>query len=357
MTRTKSALAEGPKNELTTTQKFVALVEKEMQAKMEQGLNLSDFQKRLIQNYFIAIDKALTTAEEARMRKSEQYRDKVTVGWNTIDMKKIATDVVHFSRLGLDPCQKNHLFVIPFKNNKTGLYDVNFMPGYNGLELITKKYALEVPLGVTVELVCQNDVFKPYKRGKNYPCDDYEFDIPNPFDRGNIVGGFAYIQYREPEKNRLIIMTLQDILKRKNSGQGNVEFWGGEKDEWADGKKTGKKKKVEGWYEEMCLKTIKRKVYGGTEIPLDPRLIDDTYKYIKQRELDAERAILQDEICENANSEPITIEEYEIDADTGEMMESAPEETEQIGFDMASEKAATHPVEALQASKKKDPGY
>lgn len=344
-------LAETPKNELTTTQRFVALVEKEMQAKMDQGLALTEFQKRLIQNYFIATDKAIAVAEEARLRKNEQYRDALPVSWNNIDMKQLATDVVHFSRLGLDPCQKNNLFIIPFKNNKKKLYDLTFMPGYVGLELITKKYALDVPLDVTAELVHASDTFRPHKKDRNHACETYEFTISNPFDRGEVIGGFAYIQYKDSEKNKLVIMTMADIEKRKNSGNANVEFWGGEKDEWKSGKKTGKKTEVDGWFEEMCIKTIKRKVYGGSEIPLDPRLIDDTYQYIKQRELDAEYTLTQAELDEVANSgEPIVIEGYDVDPESGEATEAAPEEPEQIGFDTEREE---EPVP--QADKKKAP--
>ena len=42
---------------------------------------------------------------------------------------------------------------------------------------------------------------------------------------------------------------------------------------------------VDGWYEEMCLKTLKREVYKPKNIPIDPAKIDEAYRYIKMQEL------------------------------------------------------------------------
>lgn len=41
-------------------------------------------------------------------------------------------------------CGRHH----PFKNNSTQKYDVNLMPGYNGVQYIAEKYALENPVAV-----------------------------------------------------------------------------------------------------------------------------------------------------------------------------------------------------------------
>lgn len=312
--------------DMTPEQKFTALVQKKMKAKLGNDLELSEYQLRLMQNYYIEADRAITAAEEARLRKKKN-QDKVAVTWQNINMERMAMDVVHYSRLGLDPCEKNNLFLIPFKNNKTEKYDMNFMPGYVGLELITKKYAQDLPV-VTVELVHANDSFTVIKKGVQNKCDSYDFEINNPFNRGEVIGGFAYLQYENPEKNKLIVMTMKDIKKRKGAGQGNVEFWGGSKPVWENGNKTDKITEVEGWFEEMCLKTIKRHVYGGNIIPLDPRLIDETYNYIKQREQDLERAAVEAEIAENANT--IVVEDYEVDPITGEVIsEPAEGETHQ----------------------------
>lgn len=237
---------------------------------------MSSFHKRLCQNYFIKLDMSLSKAEEKRLSVDEKKRDKLPITWDNVELKELALNVVAFSRIGLDPLQDNHINMIPYKNSKTNKYDIGFIPGYKGLEIKAKNYGIDVPDMVIVELVYSNDKFKPIKRSVKNPVEYYEFEISeNPFDRGEIIGGFYYYQYNEnPQNNILRLMTIKDILKRKPK-YAAAEFWGGTKDVWQDGKKTGKKEIVEGWYDEMCFKTISRAAYNN--ITIDSRKIDDDF--------------------------------------------------------------------------------
>lgn len=287
--------------------RFAGLVLREYNASGNVGAVMTENQKRLVQNYFIATDRILAAAEQRRLAKSGKWQDPVPCTWQNVDMNTLALDAAHYSRMGLDPLQKNHLHIIPFKNNKSGKYDVTFMEGYEGKEVKAKKYALEIPKDVTFELVFSNDNFIPHKKDATTQVESYEFDIKNPFDRGELKGGFGYIQYEDPTKNKLIMLSLADIEKRANSGQRNVEFWGGEKDTWENGKKAGKVH-VDGWYNEMCLKTIKRAVYDS--IAIDPAKIDDAYEYVKRREMENERMFAQAEIDANANQGDVIDAEF-----------------------------------------------
>src|SRR5688572_5272480 len=109
------------------------------------NIDLSNSQKRLVQNYFIAIDFALKSAEEKRMKKSEEYREKLAYDWKNVNIPLLAVRVVAFARIGLDPLQPNHVNAIPYKNNNTNLYDITFIEGYRGKELKAIKYGLNVP--------------------------------------------------------------------------------------------------------------------------------------------------------------------------------------------------------------------
>lgn len=248
---------------------------------------VTDFQKRLIQGYFIVIDRTLKTAEEERIRKNASNRDHdkfdntLPVTWDNVNLNDLAMDLVHYARIGLDMQQDNMLFPIPYKNNKTNKYDVNLMPGYNGIRYEAERYAVEFPRSVTVELVYSTDTFTPYKKGRSNNVENYEFTINKPFDRGEVVGGFGYIEYDDPAKNKLVIMTRNDIEKRKPR-YASANFWGGIQTVWENGKKV--EKETDGWFEEMCLKTIKREVYSAKHIPRDPQKIDDAYQYLKMRE-------------------------------------------------------------------------
>jgi RecT family. len=291
---------------------------------------LSDFQRRLAQNYFIAADAALKNAEAARMRKSEKYRDPVPVTWANVNMESLAQAVVAAARIGLDPLQKNHVSLVPFKNNHTGKYELAFIEGYRGLELKAEKYALDMPTAVVVELVYSNDHFRVIKGDYRSPGDGYEFEITNPFDRGELRGGFYFHYYENnPRKNKLVVMPLKEILKRKPA-HAAPEFWGGEKDVWENGRKVGTQK-IEGWFEKMCWKTVFRAAYN--DLTIDSEKIDADYRRLKQLEQDYEATVVAEEIAANANREPIDVD-FEVKSDQPaeqlvEQPQQAPEPTEQ----------------------------
>jgi recombination protein RecT len=248
------------KEEPTNSERFSLMVEKEFSSSVGVP-QLTERQKRLCQHYFIATDVALKMAEDKRLKKSSQYRDNLEVSWKNVNMVDLALKVVAFARVGLDPALKNHINMMPFKNNTTNKYDIVFIEGYRGKELVAKKYAYEPPKQVIHELVFKNDHFKPIKIDANHEFETYEF-VPaeNPFDRGEIVGGFYYHKYDDREKNKIVWVTKADIEKRKPQ-YASVEFWGGEKYIYKDGKKTGEKEQVEGWYEKMMWKTVVRMAY------------------------------------------------------------------------------------------------
>jgi len=291
------------KKEESLSNRFMNAVVKEFSGSVGE-VALTNFQRRLAQNYFIAVDQALVKAEQKRQMKKSN-KDPLAVTWSNIDMQQLALDVVACARVGLDPAQPNQVSPVPYKDNNKGKYVIVFIDGYWGIELKGCKYGLDIPDSVTVELVYQNDHFKPIKKDANNKVESYEFDVQNPFDRGELAGGFYYHSFNEnPTKNRLVVMTLKDILKRKPQ-YAAAEFWGGEKTIWKDGKPAGKEK-VEGWYEHMCWKTIYRAAYR--DITIDSQKIDDDYLRLKkQEELFGDRE-LEAEIEAEANGPVIDIE-------------------------------------------------
>jgi len=254
----------------------------------------------------MAIDSSLVMAEEKRKKKSEKYRDPLPITWANVNMDlDLYQRIVSFARIGLDPMQKNHIAVMPFKNNTINKYDIVFIEEYRGIGLKAVKYGLDVPDYVIVELVYSNDKFKSYKKDKNNKYESYDFEIVDDFDRGEIKGGFYYHAYNDnPEKNRLVVFTLKEILKRKPD-RASSEFWGGKKDVWQDGKKTGTEE-VEGWYEKMCYKTVYRAAFN--DITIDSQKIDDDYIQIKKMESQLAEARIAEEITENANKEVLDVE-------------------------------------------------
>ncbi|OPA76767.1 recombinational DNA repair protein (RecE pathway) [Paenibacillus selenitireducens] len=292
------------KKEIAPSERFTSMVMKQFNSNVGSDVALTNFQKRLVQNYFISLDSVLRTTDEKRLKKAEKNRDKTPVTWANVNMDKLALDVVAYAKIGFDPAQPNHINLIPFKNNTTGKYDIGFIEGYRGMELKAVKYGLDVPDLVVVELVYANDKFKAIKKDLHNKVESYEFDIVNAFDRGSIIGGFYYHSYlNTPEKNKIVMMTLKDIEKRKPEKAG-TEFWGGKKDKWENGKVVGSEE-VEGWFDKMCWKTIYRAAHG--DVTIDSQKIDDDYLRLKQMENDFAEAEVNREIRANANGEFIDI--------------------------------------------------
>jgi recombination protein RecT len=274
---------------------------------------LTDSQRRLAQNYFVAVDLALKTAEEKRARSD---KESFSATWENVNLDQLSRDVVAYARMGLDPMQPNHLSPIPYKNSNTKKYDISFRKGYRGYETIAKKFGLDVPDHVVVELVYTTDKFKSVKKDANHQFESYIFEITDDFDRGEIKGGFYYHVYAdEPIKNKLVTMTIADILKRKPD-KAAAEFWGGEKDVWENGKKVGKQQ-IGGWFDKMCYKTVY--IAAFKDITIDSQKIDDDYLRIKQLEESYSDAAIEAEIVEHANQEVFEVPEEikQIEAEQG----------------------------------------
>ena len=338
---------------LNHSERFTQKVLAEFGSNVVGTIQVTDYQRQLIQGYFIAIDRALKVAEENRIRKNEGNKDQkynvnLPVTWENVNMVNLALDVVHFARMGLDMMQANHLFPIPYRNKKTNKYDLTLMPGYNGIRYIAEKYAIEKPLAVAIELVHKNDTFTPLKKSRDNPVDSYVFEINSPFDRGEILGGFGYITYADPVKNKLVIMTMAAIEKRKPS-HAATEFWGGKTKTWENGKPV--ETEAEGWLEEMCLKTLKREVYSAKHMPRDPRKVDAAYHHMKMREAQIAALEARSEIEMYANA---------IEVDT-EPVDAPPPTADETNSDASSpetsEGSATQPLDGKQTDNPTGPSF
>lgn len=82
------------------SEKFTNKVLKEFGGNISRAMQVTDYQRTLIQGYFIAIDRALKTAEEERLRKNASNSDHkwdndLPVNWNTVNLNDLALDLVY----------------------------------------------------------------------------------------------------------------------------------------------------------------------------------------------------------------------------------------------------------------------
>ncbi len=296
---------------LTASQRFTQMITREF-SEAAGPVNITPHQRNLIQGYFVRINSTLAKAEEERLAKNarngdHKFDNPVPYTWDHCNLEALKFDLVQAARIGYDMREANHLFPIPYFNKRTGKYDIALMPGYNGIIYEANKYAIDRPVSVTAELVYKTDEFRPLKKDADHPVETYEFEIRQPFDRGEIVGGFAYIEFKERAKNKLVIFTLADILKRKPA-TASAEFWGGKGTVWENGKKV--ERELEGWTPEMYIKTILRAAHGAKYIPRDPRKVASAeYDYMKEREADFAAIAAQAEIRDNTASVEVDFDE------------------------------------------------
>lgn len=313
--------------ELTASERFTGMVMKEFAGNVGE-LNLNEYQKQLVRNYFIGIDNALRIAEESRSWSKKKENDPQVI-WQNVNMNKLAVDVVQNAKLGLDMAVANHLSVIPFLNKKTGKYDLNLMIGYEGLRYVALKYSIYPIIDIKVELIHEKDEFKMATKNN---IEAYEFYISNPFNRGDVIGGFGYIRYQDETKNKLVVMSKDELLKRKPSTAA-AEFWGGEKDKWENGKKVGTEK-VEGWQEEMLYKTMVRATCK--KVSLDPRKINESYVYVMDSTedyfLENHEDKINEEIENNANKEFIDFSEVDVKEPVSEEIQKQENNNERPAF-------------------------
>jgi recombination protein RecT len=336
------------KKELSQSERFTQAVIKQFTDTAGE-LKLTNFQRKLCQNYFIKLDQQLKDAEQKRLAKAEKYRESLEFKWNNVNMDKLAVDVVAFSGVGLDPTQPNHINMIPYKSETKNLFNIGFIVGYKGKEIKARKYGLEIPDDVVVELVYQKDVFKQFKKDLNNRVETYQFEVTDNFDRGPLVRGFYYhVYYKQPEKNKLRVFSKSDIDKRKPA-YASPEFWGGEKDKWEYDSEKGKnvkkgKEVVEGWYDEMAYKTVYSAAWGG--ITIDSQKIDDAYVQVMQKEKEPIDARVLKEINENANrGEAIGFEEERTEA------------IEPVTQPLSVEEASQEQIEETSDNEGNGPGY
>lgn len=234
---------------MSPSDKFTALVEREIKGN-KPDFPITDAQRQKVKGYFIAMDNAQRMAEASR--KSGE-----AISWNSIVLdNKLAQDLYVCSQIGFDMALPNMLFPVLRWDSKAKKYRFTIQKGYMGKVFEAMKYAVGHILSVSAELVYSTDKFIPHFKDANHPVETYELEITNPFGRGEIVGGFAYIEYEEKAQNKLVIMSKEQIDKRRKVAKSQM-FWGN-------------------WYEEMAKKTVY--IAACKAIPLDPLKLDAVYR-------------------------------------------------------------------------------
>ena len=71
----QGALQPAETQQLSMSERFTNTVLKEFGSNVAGAIQVTDYQRQLIQGYFISIDRALKMAEETRIRKNDNNKD------------------------------------------------------------------------------------------------------------------------------------------------------------------------------------------------------------------------------------------------------------------------------------------
>ena len=276
---------------VNAAEKFTQVVIKQFGSTVGEGIKLTDYQRRLAQHLFVKIDMSMKELEKKRLQRGKPGSP---ITWENVNMNALATSAMQRVELGLDALIPNHIHVIPYWNTAAGKYDIDLRVGYMGKDYYKRQMAVEPPAEIVYQLVHKKDKFRPIMQGFKNPVESYEFEIPEPFDRGEVVGGFAYLVYENERLNKLIIVSAAEFEKSRKKA-GSDEFWGNYPDE-------------------MKYKTL---VTRATKyLNIDPQKVNASYLAVEREEEVIDAEIVKTEIEGNANKGPvldITEEQQKLD--------------------------------------------
>jgi recombination protein RecT len=177
-------------------------------------------------NYFTRLD-------------TELPKQTVPKTWAQINFDDFLSKSIAYANIGIDPLAPKMLSFTLF-GNKSGKNDVVFVEDVRCMELIARRYGVNCPENITVELIYSTDEFAIIKKDLSHPSEGYILEVKNVFDRGNIVGGVSLMEYENPIYNKVRIMSMKEIEKRVNV---KSPFWAN-------------------WKLEMCEKTIGKNAWS-----------------------------------------------------------------------------------------------
>lgn len=266
-------------------------------ADVAKGIAITEKERTLIAGYYIKIDESLRNSKQGYT-------------WKQVRMDELALVLAHLAKLGLDQ-SLGHFSMIPFKVKDTGTIRLTPVISDKGYEYIARRYALVPPKGLKTELVYETDVFSVIKKDANHSCDSYIHEVKNPFNRGKVIGAYSCLEYDDSTQNKLLVMSLEDLLKYKPYN-ADENFW-----------KVGSEN-----YKKMLTKTIAKQ--SLRKLTLDPdkvNFVRDSFKYVESEELTGASLSAQETVREQNGNGPM-IDFVDVDVEVIEPVEKSVEPAE-----------------------------
>lgn len=283
---------------LTIAERFVKSVERHFKAELGTAVQWDELQMVLAQHLYIKIDEDL---------KALQAKGKA-VNWGNVNMTKLAINGVHLVNLGIDGLIPNHVSCVPYKDGALtksegrDMYTLALRPGYAGKLLTYAKASVDPIVRIRTYLRIKGDRFKPILTSRG---DDFEYEPGEGTLAGSeeFEGGFGFIEYEDPRKNKLVLVTLRDFARSEAASKSKGTQ---SKDE-----ETGEIVTTGNFWKanpvEMREKTVIHRT--AEAIQLDPvKLNNVSLKFVNVIDVEAVEHEMEEEMAERANKTPLAIE-------------------------------------------------
>jgi len=183
-------------------------------------------------------------------------------------VRSVLGAVMNSAAVGLEPSPLGHVWFIPFRNNKTGETECQFMIGVKGWI----KLARNAGCFLDAKCVYENDVFE-----YSYGFDITLTHVPAASNRGKLV--YVYAIAKDTDGHRYMeVMSTEDVDKIRKVSKA------GQSGPWTD------------WYDEMAKKTVIKRL--AKMLPLDTT-------FEKARAYDATTNVLSRVEDEYGNAMPL----------------------------------------------------
>jgi recombination protein RecT len=224
-------------------------------------------------------------------------------------------------QLGLD-CSGvlGSAYMVPFWNSKINSYEAVFIPGYRGLIDLARR-SKEID-DISANVVYSGDVFEfelgatpRLKHVPNFTAERRDEDI---------VGAYMVAFLRGNERPHIEFMTRGDIEKTRASSKGAFDKAGNAKGPWRD------------WFSEMCRKSVVRRgiKYLPMSVEVADALLADDAAETRTEVFSASTPERTGNLAQKLSAPTIRYEPSDeaaeaIDAETGEVVAQAVENTQQ----------------------------
>src|SRR3990172_3022731 len=102
--------------------------------------------------------------------------------WAQINFDDFLSKAIAYANIGIDPLAPKMLSFTLFAN-KSGKSDVVFVEDVRCMELLARRYGVNCPENITVELIYSTDKFSIIKKDLSHPSEGYILEVTNVFER------------------------------------------------------------------------------------------------------------------------------------------------------------------------------